>query len=92
MTKYLVYQKKFTAEHDLWKREEDLGNAKEMIEDLKEKMSIEVRRWEKFEVAEEQDFRQKELLEKYTAKMLYGQNNKKFKREYLRKLEGNWWR
>ena len=52
-------------------------------------MSVEVRRQEEFEIAEEQDFRQGELLENYIAKMLYRWNNEKFEREYLRKLEGN---
>ena len=39
---------------------------------------------------EEKDFRKKELLGKYTVKMLYGQDNGKFEKEYLRKLEKNW--
>jgi len=42
--KYLVHWKDFIAEHDLWEREKDLGNVKEVVEDLKEKMSVEVRR------------------------------------------------
>jgi len=54
----MVHWKDFTAEHDLWEREKDLGNAKEVVEDLKGKMSVGVRRQEEFEVAEEQDFRQ----------------------------------
>ena len=39
---------------------------------------------------EEKDFRRGELPGKYTAKMLYGWDNEKFKKEYLRKLERNW--
>jgi len=31
-----------------------------------------------------------ELSERYIAKLLYGWNNKKFKKEYLEKLEQNW--
>jgi len=49
-----------------------------------------VRRQEKLDLVKEQDFRRGELLEKYTVKMLYGYNNKKFKKEYLKKLERNW--
>jgi len=41
-------------------------------------------------MAEERDFRRKELLEKFTVKMLYRWDNKKFEKEYLRKLEKNW--
>ena len=38
-------------------------------------------------MVEERDFRREELLEKYIAKILYEQNNKKFKEKYLIKLE-----
>ena len=31
-----------------------------------------------------------ELLEKYMAKLLYGWNNRKFEKEYLKKLKKNW--
>ena len=53
-------------------------------------MNMEVRRQEKLEMAEEKDFRRGKLLEKFTAKMLYGWDNRKFEEEYLRKLEKNW--
>jgi len=43
----------------------------------------------KIDIAEERDFRRGELLGKYTVKMLYGWNDRKFKEEYLRKLERN---
>ena len=32
-------------------------------------------------------FRRSKLLRKYTAKILFGQNNRKFKNKYLKKLE-----
>ena len=35
-------------------------------------------------------FRRGELPGKYTVKMLYGWDNGKFEKEYLRKLERNW--
>ena len=38
----------------------------------------------------EKEYRRMELLGKYTAKMLYGQDDQKFEEEYLNKLEGNW--
>jgi len=34
--------------------------------------------------------RRSELLEKYTVKILFGWDNKKFENEYLKKLERNW--
>ena len=45
--KYLVRWKGFTAEHDTWERKEDLGNAKEMLEEFEGRMNAEVRRQEK---------------------------------------------
>ena len=39
---------------------------------------------------EAEEFRRGELPEKYTAKLLYGWDNKKFDEEYLKKLERNW--
>ena len=53
-------------------------------------MNAEVRRQKKINMAEERDFRRGELQGKFTAKMLYGWDNGKFKKEYLRKLERNW--
>ena len=38
-------------------------------------------------MAEEKNFRKRELLGKYIAKILYGWDNEKFEEEYLRKLE-----
>ena len=52
-------------------------------------MSAEVRKQEKLDLLEEQDFKKKELLGKYMAKIWYRQNNEKFKKEYLKKLERN---
>jgi len=88
--KYLVRWKGFTAEHDTWERKEDLGNAREMLEEFKGRMNAEVRRQEKLDMAEEKDFRRGELPGKFTAKMLYGWDDGKFEEEYLRKLERNW--
>ena len=53
-------------------------------------MNAEVRRQEKIDMAEERDFRRKELPERFMAKMLYEWNDRKFEKEYLRKLERNW--
>jgi len=37
-----------------------------------------------------EEFRRMKLPGKYTAKLLYGWDDKKFEEEYLRKLERNW--
>ena len=78
------------AEGDTWERKENLKNVEELIEEFERRINMEVRRQEKIDMAEERDFRRRELLGKFTAKMLYGWDNGKFEEEYLRKLERNW--
>jgi len=39
---------------------------------------------------EAEKLRREELLGRYTAKLLYGWDDKKFDEEYLKKLERNW--
>ena len=88
--KYLVRWKRFTAEGDTWERKEDLKNAGETLEEFKGRMNAEVRRQEKIDMAEEKDFRRRELLGKFMAKILYRWDDGKFEEEYLKKLERNW--
>ena len=40
--------------------------------------------------SETEEFKKGKLPEKYTAKLLYGWDDKKFDEEYLKKLERNW--
>ena len=70
--KYLVRWKGFIVEHDTWERKEDLENTKEVLEEFKERMDAEIRKQEKLDRTEEQDFRRGELLGKLMARMLYG--------------------
>ena len=72
------------AEGDTWERRENLKNAEELIEEFKQG-GIEVRRQE----GEVEEYRRMELQGKYTAKLLYGQDDQKFEEEYLNKLEKN---
>jgi len=56
---------------------------------------IRVKRGKKIKLnLEAEEFRRGELLGRYTTKLLYGWDNKKFEEEYLKKLEKNWnrWR
>ena len=78
------------AEHDIWERKENLENARETVEESEERMSTEVRKQEKLDMMEEKNFKRGKLPGKYMAKMLYGWDDKKFEKEYLRKLERNW--
>ncbi len=63
--------KGFMIEHDIWKREKNLKNIKEVVVEFERRMSIKVRRQEKLDMMEERDFRKGELLGNYITKMLY---------------------
>ena len=76
-----------------------MKNAKELVDEFKGRISTEIRKQE--EVNQEQkrvldqraeEFKRMELLERYTAKILYEWDDRKFEVEYLRKLEKNWQR
>jgi len=67
-----------------------LGNAKELVEDFKGRLGAEVRRQVGERKAKREEYRRMELLEKYTAKLLYRWDDRKFEEEYLTKLEKNW--
>jgi len=88
--KYLVQWKRFMAKNNTWEKKENLGNAREALEEFERRINTEVRRQEKIEMVEERDFRKGDLLERFTVKILYGWDNKKFEEEYLEKLERNW--
>ena len=82
--KYLIRWKGFTAEGDTWERKENLKNAEELIKEFK-RGEVVVRR----EVEEEGEYKRMELPGKYTAKLLYGWDDRRFEEEYLNKLEKN---
>jgi len=67
------------AENDTWKKKEDLENARELVNEFEKKMSVEIRRQEGIEERwkvklnpKVEEFRRRELLERYTAKILFG--------------------
>jgi len=60
-----------------------------VVIEFEEILCTEVRKQEKLDLAEERDFEKRKLLEKYMAKILYRWNNKKFEKEYFKKLERN---
>ena len=67
-----------------------MKNAEEALEEFEGRMNTEVRRQERIDMAEERNFRREELPEKFTARMLYRWDDRKFEEEYLKKLERNW--
>jgi len=59
--KYLVWWKGFMAEGDTWEKLKNLKNAGEALKEFEGRMNTEIRRQEKIDMAEERDFRRREL-------------------------------
>jgi len=74
----------------MWEKRKDLEYAKKALKKFEGRMNVEVRRQKKLDMAEEKNFRRRELPGKYMVKILYGWKDGKFKKEYLKKLERNW--
>jgi len=60
-----------------------------VIAKFKRRINTEVIRQEKLDMAEGQYFRREELPGKYMVRILYGWDNGKFEKEYLKKLKRN---
>ena len=95
--KYLVRWKEYTVEEDIWEELENLGNTIDLVEEFKKirekkirKVQIRKEKKKKKENIlnpETEMFKKSELLEKYTVKILFRWNDRKFEDEYLKKLE-----
>ena len=95
-TKYLVKWKEYTAEKNMWEGLENLKNAMKKVEEFEKErfeeeiQKIRLRKGKEIKLnSEAEEFRRGELLGRYMAKLLYGQDDKKFDEEYLKKLERN---
>ena len=95
-TKYLVKWKEYTAEENTWEGLENLKNVMEKIEEFEkgrfeeEIWRIRMKKGKEMKLnLEAEEFKRGELPGKYIVKLLYGWNDKKFDKEYLKKLERN---
>ena len=84
---YLVRWKGYTVKEDTQEPRENLGNTEDLVKEFKEEYS-EIRRVRKRRNNKED--RKGELPGRYTAKMLFGWDDKRFDEEYWRQLERNW--
>ena len=64
-----------------------MGNAQEAVEDYEREYKKMARR---IREKEDRTHSRSELPGRYMAKVLYGWDDGKFEREYLKKLERNW--
>ena len=88
--RFLVQWKGYMLEAGTWEGRENLGNVKELVEEFEReygKVAEEVRQQE--QIKEEKRF-SRALPGKYTAKLVYGWGNRKYKREREKKWEENW--
>ena len=96
-TKYLVKWKGYTVEENTWEGLENLKNAMGKVEEFEKGRFVEEIRRIRMKKGKEmklnpeaEEFRREELLGRFTVKLLYGWDDKKFDEEYLEKLERNW--
>jgi len=86
-----VQWKGCTAEEDTWESRENLKNAMELVKEFEKRYSREEEeeaRWK--EVEGDRKTFSRELPGRYMAKLLYGWGNKKYDREYWKRMEENW--
>ena len=86
--KYLVQQKGFTVESDTQKGRENLGNAKEAIEEFEKEYRQDMENIRK-QKRKKGTFRREELPGRFIAKKLFGQIDKRYNQEYWERLERN---
>ena len=84
-------------EENTWEGLENLKNVMKKVEEFEkgkfneEIWRIRVKKGKEIKLnPEAEEFKREELLGRYIAKLLYGWDNKKFDKEYLKKLERNW--
>jgi len=92
-----VKWKGYMAEENIWEGLENLKNTREKIEEFKKRrfeeeiQRIRVKKGKKVKLnPEAEEFRRGELPGRYTVKFLYRWDDKKFDKEYLKKLQRNW--
>ena len=79
--KFLVRWKGYMAEEDTWENRENLGNVKELVEEFEREYRKEAEELRQQELEEEEKEFSWELPREFTAKLLYGWERKRYKRE-----------
>ena len=95
--RYLVKWKGYMAEGNTWEGLENLKNVMEKVEEFEKRRFEEKIRRIRMKKGKEmrlnpeaEEFKRGELPGRYTMKLLYGWDDKKFDEEYLKKLQRNW--
>ena len=87
--RYLVWWKEYTVEADIYEGEENLENAKEVIKEFRREywQNKEVIRYQEREEDKEEGVWSRDLLGEYMVKMLFGWEDKEYKRKKWRGIE-----
>jgi len=95
--KYLMKWKGYTAKENTWEGIENLKNAMEKVDEFEkgrfkeEIQRIKIKKRKEMKLnPEAEKFKRGKLPGRYIVKLLYGWDDKKFDKEYLKKLERNW--
>ena len=75
------------AEEDIWEPRENLENVQKLVNRFEEEYKEGTKRIKKRNMKKDCE---EELPRRYTAKLLYRWDNRKFNREYQGRLEENW--
>jgi len=78
------------AERDTWKGRENLGNAKELVEEFEREYGEEAEELRQQELEEEEKEFSRELPREFTAKLLYGWGRKRYEKEREKRWDENW--
>jgi len=87
--KFLVQWKGYTAEGNTWENRENLENAKELVEEFEKEYGEEVEELRRQELEEEEKEFSRELPREFTARLLYGWDKKRYKREREKRWDKN---
>ena len=88
--KFLVQWKGYTAEEDTWENRENLGNAKELVEEFEREYGKEAEELRQQKLEEEEKEFSRELPREFGAKLLYGWGRKRYEREREKRWNKNW--
>jgi len=88
--KFLVRWKGYTVEEDTWENRENLGNAKELVEEFEREYGEEAEELRRQELVEKEKEFCRELPREFMAKLLYGWGRRRYEKERERRWNENW--
>jgi len=87
--KFLVRWKGYMVEENTWENRENLGNAKELVEEFERKYEEEVGKLRRQELEEKEREFSRKLPKEFTAKLIYGWRKRRYKREREKRWDKN---